>query len=529
MQCRSPPRITLGSSLVLAMALTVVGCGRMVVGRLPRAAPDGGSDSADASRAPDSGPDGVVSDARDTAPADANDAGPDRAADRPDAGTVAWINDGTAIVDDTGRLFLSVDAPATKSFQHVGWDTGTKAADWSYAQGTLGFRCFVAGRILLEGLDSLFALSNDGAFEWSTSVQGTRTCWPAAGVYTENDIDEARGYSYVYAYRPGTTNLDAVWASNVETLGTAVVRVDASAIYLSSYASGKTHLKAVRISDGANAWPADALFDSSEMLGFTADGNGNLFNNTDYFLETSTVSRVDTATGAMAWTYRPPANQFADVRVDGSQDFALALEGPVLVAIDKQDGHQRWRVNVDPGAQYATWRPTVLASGDVLVTGALTLAADENQMLRVSHSLVDQAGAIRWTIGPASVLVTYNGSNPGRFVWEAAPGQLYSTSGGAIAKLDGTGQPVWTFAQYAFERAVAEVGDVVLAAGPPRNCWPCDEGIYAIDKSTGKLRWQMQGQFQSGMSLFTSDADRIYLRVPPIGMYEPWRTAAVWR
>jgi outer membrane protein assembly factor BamB len=285
----------------------------------------------------------------------------------------------------------------------------------------------------------------------------------------------------------------------------------------------------VRLSDGGSAWTTDALFDSSVMLGFTFDASGNLFNNGDYNLETSTVNRIDTGTGAVAWTYRPPAGQFADVRVDGPADFALAVEGPELVAIDKQDGHQRWRVNVDPDGQYATWSPTVLASRDVLITGELTLQADENQMLRVSHSLVDQAGEIRWTLGPAPVLLTFNGSNPGRFVWEAAPGQLYSTSGGALARLDGAGQPAWIFDQYAFERAVAEVGDVVLAAGPPRSCWPCDESIYAIDKATGTLRWQMQGQFQSGMSLFTSDADRIYLRVPPTGMYEPWRTAAVWR
>src|SRR4029077_7795514 len=153
----------------------------------------------------------------------------------------------------------------------------------------------------------------------------------------------ARGHSYVYAFRPGTTNLDAVWTSNDEALGTAVVRVDASTIYLSSFVAGKTHLKAVRISDGGSAWPADALFDSSVLIGFTFDASGNLFNNTDFNLERSTASRIDTGTGATAWTYRPPAGQFADVRADGPQDFALALEGSELVAIDKQDGHQRWR------------------------------------------------------------------------------------------------------------------------------------------------------------------------------------------
>jgi hypothetical protein len=208
-----------------------------------------------------------------------------------------------------------------------------------------------------------------------TEYPGTRenrACWPGPGLYTETDSDQALGHSYVYAFRPGTTNLDAVWLSNDEALGTAVVRVDAGTIYLSSYAAGKTHLKAVRISDGGSAWPADALFDSSVLIGFTFDASGNLFNNTDFNLETSTVSRVDTATGAIAWTYRPPAGQFADVRVDGPADFALALEGPELIAIDKQDGHQRWRVNVDPDAQYATWYPTVLASGDVLITGELT-------------------------------------------------------------------------------------------------------------------------------------------------------------
>src|SRR5437868_10774681 len=178
MRCRAPLHSTLASSLVAAMALAVTGCGRMVLGRLPGVAQDSGSDGADASSAPDeaadrvagdmsdaadSAPDGdAVSDAGDTARGDAADAGPDGTLPRPDAGTVAWVNDGTAIIDDSGRLFLSVDAPATKSFLHVGWDTGEKAADWSYAQGTLGFRCFAAGQILLEGQDDLFALSNDG-------------------------------------------------------------------------------------------------------------------------------------------------------------------------------------------------------------------------------------------------------------------------------------------------------------------------------------------------------------------------------
>src|SRR3954471_1002592 len=115
MPCRSPLHLPLGSSLVLAMALAITGCGRMILGRLPAVAQDGGSDSADASpaadeaaeSAPDSGrSDDAGGDARDTAPGDA--AGADGAAPRPDAGTVAWINDGTAMVDDTGRLFLSV-------------------------------------------------------------------------------------------------------------------------------------------------------------------------------------------------------------------------------------------------------------------------------------------------------------------------------------------------------------------------------------------------------------------------------------
>ncbi|HEV8200015.1 MAG TPA: PQQ-binding-like beta-propeller repeat protein [Candidatus Polarisedimenticolia bacterium] len=531
----------------------------MSLGRLPGGGQDAGSDGVDARDALDApadradggggggddGRDGPYGDAPDGAGADAGDSGRGDAADaapgdafdarpevdsaRPDAGTVAWIKDGMAVIDDVGRLFLSVDAPARKSFMHVGWDTGEKAADWSYTQGTLAFRCFVANEILLEGQDGLFAFAKTGAFEWSTSVQGNRACWSGAGLYTETDTDLVQGRSYVYTFRPGPTSLDPAWTSNDETAGTAVVRADATTIYLSSYAGGRTHLKAVRLADGSAVWPQDALFTSSVMVGFTFDDQGNLFNNADPYLQSSTVSRVDPRTGSIVWTYRPPADQFADVRVDGAAGFALAREGRELLAIDKQDGHERWRANVDPNALYATWYPTLLASHDVLITGEVTLQADDNHMLRVGHSLVDQAGVVRWTVGPAPVLLTFNGSNRGQFVWEGAPGQLYSTSGGAIAKLDAAGQPMWTFDLYAFERAIGEVGDVVLAAGPPRNCWPCDEGVYAIDKASGKLRWQMQGQFQSGMSLFTSDADRIYLRVPPTGMYEPSRTAAVWR
>src|SRR5437764_13722504 len=108
MPWRSPFHLPLGSSVVLAMALAIMGCGRMILGRLPAVAQDSGSVSADASQAadeaadgaPDSAPsDDAESDARDTAPRDGADAGAD-AAPRPDAGTVAWINDGTAMVDD---------------------------------------------------------------------------------------------------------------------------------------------------------------------------------------------------------------------------------------------------------------------------------------------------------------------------------------------------------------------------------------------------------------------------------------------
>src|SRR6478672_2719225 len=102
MPCRSPPHLPLGS-FVLAMALAITGCGRMILGRLP--AQDGGSDSADASHAADEAADRVVGDVSDVADS-APDSGP--VEPRPDAGTVAWIKDGTAMVDDTGRLFLSV-------------------------------------------------------------------------------------------------------------------------------------------------------------------------------------------------------------------------------------------------------------------------------------------------------------------------------------------------------------------------------------------------------------------------------------
>ena len=65
MRCRAPLHITLGSSLVAAMALAVTGCGQMVLGRLPGVAHDSGSDGADASSAPDAVADQVAGDMSD--------------------------------------------------------------------------------------------------------------------------------------------------------------------------------------------------------------------------------------------------------------------------------------------------------------------------------------------------------------------------------------------------------------------------------------------------------------------------------
>ena len=66
MRCRSPLHHPLGS-FVLAMALAITGCGRMVLGRLPAVAQDGGSDSADASHAADEAADRVAGDMSDVA------------------------------------------------------------------------------------------------------------------------------------------------------------------------------------------------------------------------------------------------------------------------------------------------------------------------------------------------------------------------------------------------------------------------------------------------------------------------------
>ena len=100
-----------------------------------------------------------------------------------------------------------------------------------------------------------------------------------------------------------------------------------------------------------------------------------------------------------------------------------------------------------------------------------------------------------------------------------------------LARLDPTtGNRLWTSPDViSVDRVIGTDGDLVLVAGPPQSCCFQPEWVRAASKTDGQSRWTMSEQFPMGISLLTSDRDRIFLEAPPDGMYTPSTTVAIWK
>jgi putative pyrroloquinoline-quinone binding quinoprotein len=539
--------------LAACFAIACAGCGKRYIGRVPPSAepPDARDDSsvdadadadanadanADADTNADALPDlpdagtgaDAEADAADAhADADAADAHADAAPDLPDTGgatdagdggivvpgTIAWSAPGRPASDGTARFYTRHEDPGGGYFWRIDPETGL--FHWQIYEA-VDFRCFGGATALFTdisrgtiGADTkriLVRASASGSLVWSGTLTRPAhfSCWQALDRFL---AVENPGSPVLTAYRTSANQM--LW--RVPAAADATVdAADPETTYVSSTASGRTRLDALRSADGAPVW--NVSFTSMQKLSFVFDAQRNLYA-IDGSPGSSSLRRLSTANGGAAWTRS--LSDGSKVILDGSSDLLLVKEGGRLLAIDKATNAVPWTHTPDPPS-FPSWEATFMKSGDVLVTRM------EGQVL---YSVLGPDGAVRSTFGPA-----IPGRN-GQSLFETAAGELYLVTSHTVVRLDPAlnGAALWTFRDEAIDRVIGSDEERLLLAGPEIGCRPCFEQVIAVDKREGRFMWKVPGQLPSQNALWGTDAKRIYLSVPYGERNVPGTVTAIWK
>jgi hypothetical protein len=496
----------------VCLAVVCAACGKRYVGKVTRS--DGGADApaeantdGDTDASPDILPD-ILPDLPDTGAIDARDGGviiP---------GTIAWTAMGRPVSDGTARFYTRHEDPGGGHFWRIDPETGQ--ITWQIYEA-VDFICFGGPTALfadvnrgIVGADAkrvLVRSSDTGSPVW----QGTLTrpihfsCWQG---FDRFFAVETLANPVLTAYRTSVSQM--LW-SVPAAAETTVDAVTPETTYVSSYASGRTRLDALRSADGAPLW--NVSFTSTQKLSFVFDAQRNLYA-IDGSPGSSSLQRLSPDGGPAPWSRS--LSDGSKVVIDGSSDFLLVKEAGTLRAIDKATGAERWPHTPDPAGGFASWEATFLRSGDVLVTSTEA---------QIRYQVLAPDGAIRSLIGPH----TFPGRN-GQQLFESA-GELYVVMSRTVSRLDPSlnAASLWTFRDEPIDRVIGSDEELVLVAGPEIGCRPCFEQVLAIDKRDGRLMWKVPGQLPSQNALWATDAKRIYLSVPYGERYVPGTVTAIWK
>ena len=463
--------------------------------------------------------------------ADAIDGGVDGGADtRPVVpGAVAWKAEGWAAINAAGDFYTTAIHGDNVDVALVGRASGGRS--WQRAGW---FLCAIGDTVVVRDNKSwastaagLAAL--DGAPRWQLGRMYMGFCFPALDRFVAIETaDEADPTATLAVYR--ASDGGSVWSlgtAGVMASAPMVEGADASAVYFSWMESGNVMLRALRASDGQAQWTA--ALDATDRLHFQFDAAGALFA-LDPSSQSPSVRRIDLARGSVAWTY--PLAVGGALITEGSAGFVVVRDGPNLLALDKATGTPLWTYPAQNDPSWQSWDVRFMRSGDLLVSqrSANEIPFSGTVAHATLHTVVSAAGTARWSVGPHTAVLPVT-SGPRTFLWETPAGELYDTTWGWLSRLDPTtGNRLWTSPDViSVDRVIGTDGDLVLVAGPPQSCCFLPEWVRAASKTDGQSRWMMSEQFPMGISLLTSDRDRIFLAAPPDGKYTPSTTVAIWK
>ena len=430
-------------------------------------------------------------------------------------GVVAWKAEGWAAINAAGDFYTTAIHGDNVDVALVGRASGGRS--WQRAGW---FLCAIGDTVVVRDnkswgstVSGLAAL--DGAPRWQLGRMYMGFCFPALDRFVAIETpDESHPTATLAVYRASDGR--PVWSlgtAGVMASSPMVEGADASAVYFSWMESGKVMLRALRASDGQAQWTAALV--ATDRLHFQFDAAGALFA-LDLSSQSPSVRRIDLARGSVAWTY--PLAVGGELITEGSAGFVVVRDGPNLLALDKATGTRLWTYPVQNDPSWQSWDVRFMRSGDLLVSQRSANEIPYSGMVAHTtlHTVVSAAGAARWSVGPHTAVLPVT-SGPRTFLWETPAGELYETTWGWLARLDPTtGNRLWTSSDViSVDRVIGTDGDLVLVAGPPQSCCFQPEWVRAASKTNGQSRWMMSEQFPMGISLLTSDRDRIFLDGAP--------------
>jgi outer membrane protein assembly factor BamB len=465
---------------VLSLALCAAGgagCGQRVVGHLPI---DGGSDAVP-------------------------------------PGAIVWTFPGVPISDGSANVYVLTNGPGAAGFALLDRARGVPA--WRY-EGPLRFRCFGPGTIVLSDLPdgvpppgkygAALLSSSDGSPKRMLALTNPTelSCWPLWDRLTV--VENVSGGPNITAYIASAA--EQLWSRVPITPPVpqhfAIANVDKTQVYSSWYLlnnpppGATSALLFQRSSDGEST--GGVSFAVSTKMDFLFDLGGTIYA-VDNSVNRWSVTALDRS-GVKMWSQTSSSNDTRIV-VDPMQQLVLVLMGETLLILNGPTGQQPGDTyNANPDGRYESWDVLPTPGGDLHVVG--------RRGTMVTHTMVNVLGHVLFVWSAAG--------RPNAALFVARDGGLYRAGDGAIAQVDRSGRPYWTFDDETIDRVIGADGDLVFAAGPPTGCPPCVEHVIALDATDGHLVWKTSEAVPAPSAFFAADSERVYLSVapadlPPIG------------
>jgi hypothetical protein len=438
-------------------------------------------------------------------------------------GVIAWTYPGVPVGDGSPNVYVVPADANSAGFALL--DRAHGAPVWE-DKGPLRFHCFGQSTVVLSDLPAgppapgnyraVILSSADGSTRRMLSLTNPNalSCWPGPDrlLLTER-MD---GHPYVTALAASTgAELWRRWVGEPLSPDRADVwYVGADAMYVSTFILAQqpyyptSQINVVDTHEGV--WKDGWAFPVLQNLAFVFDAGGEPIALDHSYGQHSVMAMQPSITGDPFWKYAPAADDFRVVT--GGLGFAAVLDGEHLLIFDKTTWQRgNFFAHADP--PYESWDARFMRSGDVHVVGRRGATA--------AHFVLTVDGEAR--------LVWDAFGRPNADIWEAPDGTLYRTGDGTATRIDGWGNPIWTFSGEPIDRVIGADRGVVFVVGPPLECRPCVEHVIALDATDGHRLWKTAQPLPSPSAFFNADDDRVYVSVSPADFPPDGRITALWR
>ena len=408
-----------------------------------------------------------------------------------DPGSVVWSRVGQAFVTATGGIYGQVQVPRP-GLSLLDPETGYPQWRHRFSSAfTFEPACARGSSVVVGADDSVVALAaTDGTPQWSTDLAGRLSRPSSLECPPDRDL-------VYFTFGPSSRELVALDRTDGSTAWTFAgenplffdVTTEGTVMVSHNSASLLTTTTVLDAATGHELWSDESLSSSPPL-----DHRGGTF-----VLEGSTLSRVDSFSGRLTWSYHGLSGLRGYWLAPGR---VLVMERDTLVALDLESGLVVWSWPFPTTDDAREPLLSVLAPDTVVIH-----TLDSSAVRSFLTALETTGGAVRWSC-------VLDGTD-----WSLAQdsvGRTFVTSHSTVARLSPeNGELQWVFSPApeapgfaVFTVVGGDAQHVFVASGPVGEPAP-PMGISALNAESGTLRWSKN--FPSPISLLGLDESRIYL------------------